>query len=289
MADIRGLLIADSISIVGGLDIGGNLTVHGESVIIDHHLAVGENTTFGGTMDVDGITTIAGATTINNTLNANGQVTIDATMSGGDAAYGAYPLRVEGSNQGIAIKLNANTPNGSNNFVTFYNNTGGASGRIEGQTAAEVATSPEFIYDNAILVAEEVKAIAAILLAALPTVVGGVGVSAGPCVSSIAMAAADLILASANLVAYNAFAFTNLGVTYQSGSADYAEWLERINPEEQILAGDIVGIYSGKISKYTDNTRQYMVVSTKPAILGNMPMDGNEERYEKVAFMGQFL
>ena len=30
-----------------------------------------------------------------------------------------------------------------------------------------------------------------------------------------------------------------------------------------------------------------MVISTKPAMLGNMPMDGNEKSYEKVAFMGQ--
>jgi hypothetical protein len=94
-------------------------------------------------------------------------------------------------------------------------------------------------------------------------------------------------LATANLTAYNVFALENLGVTYQSGSADYAEWLERNNPYEQISAGDIVGVNGGKISKLTFNSQQYMVISTKPAILGNMPMDGNEELYEKVAFMGQ--
>ncbi len=123
--------------------------------------------------------------------------------------------------------------------------------------------------------------------AAIPVVVAGVGASAGPCGACIAMAAADLILATANLAAYNVFALENLGVTYQSGSADYAEWLERSNPSERISAGDIVGVSSGKISKYTNNSRQFMVISTKPAILGNMPMDGKEKSYEKVAFMGQ--
>ena len=41
------------------------------------------------------------------------------------------------------------------------------------------------------------------------------------------------------------------------------------------------------MSKNTDHAEQYLVISTKPAILGNMPMDGREDLYEKVAFMGQ--
>ena len=266
IADIRGLLIADSIAIRGGLDIGGNLKVHGDSVIVDHHLLVGERTFL------------------------NGQVTINTkpVLTGGDSDYNAYPLRVEGSNQGVAIKLNAGTPNNSNNFITFFNSSGGAVGRIEGETILEAVTTPEYIFDNAILVAEEVKAIANQVSAAIPVATVGTPVAqAGPCGACIAMAAADLVLASANLVGYNAFALTNLGVTYQSGSADYAEWLERINPNELISAGDIVGVNGGKISKYTTNAQQYMVISTKPAILGNMPMAGKERLYEKVAFMGQ--
>lgn len=281
LADIRGLFVADSISIVGGLDIGGNLKVHGDSVIIDHHMRVGGNSSLQGTVNIDG------ATTVNNTLDANGQVTVNANVSGGDGSYGAYPLRVEGSDQGVAIKLNTATANNSNNFITFFNSSGTAMGRIEGETTSEVATTPEFIFDNSILVAEEVKAIAAIPLAAIPVVVAGVGASAGPCGGCIAIAAADLFLKSANLIAYNAFALSNLGVSYQSGSADYAEWLERSNPDENMTPGEIVGVNSGKISKYTLNAQQYMVISTKPAILGNMPAPGQEGLFEKVAFMGQ--
>ena len=194
---------------------------------------------------------------------------------------------MQGSDQGIAIKLNASTPDNDNNFVTFFNSSGNAVGRIEGETSTEVLTDPQYIFDNALLVAEEVKAVVSVGTSFIPVVVAGFGASAGPCLSCIASAAADLILATANLVGYNVFALQNLGVTYQSGSADYAEWLERTNGAEKISAGDIVAVNGGKISKYTGGAQQFMVISTKPAVLGNMPPTGQERAYEKVAFMGQ--
>ncbi|MDO5972095.1 hypothetical protein Q4Q35_20030 [Flavivirga aquimarina] len=253
------------------------------------------------TLDVDGVTnlnsdlfvnngsatTLSGDLTVEGTSNLNDQVTINANITGGEESYEAYPLRIEGSQQGIAVRLTAGTPNNSNNFITFFDNGGNAVGRIEGETAAEAASDPEFIYEESILVAEEVKAGVNVASSFTPIVVGGVGASTGPCGPCIAAAAADLALATANLVTFNLFALSNLGVTYQSGSADYAEWLERSNFGEKMSAGDIVGVNGGKISKYTMNSQHYMVVSTKPAILGNMPMQGNEALYEKVAFMGQ--
>ena len=263
--------------------LGGATTIEGATVV---------NNTLGITNAVSlntlgGTTTIEGATIINNTTGLNGQVTINANSTGGENSYNAYPLRVQGSAQGIAIKLIASTPNSSNNFVTFFNSNGSPVGRIEGETSAEHTSSAEFIFEEGILVAEEVKAGVNVGLSAIPVVVGGVIASSGPCGACIAMAAADLVLATANLVAFNAFELTNIGVTYESGSADYAEWLERINPNERINAGDIVSVTGGKISKNTTNARQFMVISTKPAMLGNMPSKGQENRYEKVAFMGQ--
>jgi len=284
IVDVRGLFIADSIAIRGGLDIGGNLSVHGDRVDIDKDLYVGRNVN----LNINDKFSPLGETINYGKFTSKGQVTISSSLTGGDGNYDAYPLRVEGSDQGIAIKLNAGTPNNSNNFITFFNSSGGAVGRIEGETILEAVTTPEYIFDNALLVAEEVKAIANVVSAAIPVATVGTPVAqAGPCGACIAMAAADLVLASANLVGYNAFALTNLGVTYQSGSADYAEWLERMDPNENISAGDIIGVNGGKISKYTTNAQQNMVISTKPAILGNMPMTGEEKLYEKVAFMGQ--
>jgi hypothetical protein len=45
------------------------------------------------------------------------------------------------------------------------------------------------------------------------------------------------------------------GVTYESGSGDYAEWLERIDPEEKTTVGEVVAVRGGRISKNTDAAR----------------------------------
>jgi predicted acyltransferase (DUF342 family) len=79
------------------------------------------------------------------------------------------------------------------------------------------------------------------------------------------------------------------GVTYASGAGDYAEWLPKKNPVERFLPGQIVGINKGKISLKTDNADQLFVISTLPIVLGNMPDESEQWKYEKCAFMGQVL
>ena len=82
-------------------------------------------------------------------------------------------------------------------------------------------------------------------------------------------------------------AASNVGVTYQSGSGDYAEWLPKANPSEKFKPGYIVGMKNGQISMNSAGADKLFVISTKPIVLGNMPDDGKEAGYEKVAFMGQ--
>lgn len=81
--------------------------------------------------------------------------------------------------------------------------------------------------------------------------------------------------------------YYKLGVEYSSGNGDYAEWLERINPDEIINAGDIVAVTGGKITKDLTNAEQIMAVSTHPIVLGNMPSDGGTYLGNNIAFMGQ--
>lgn len=38
------------------------------------------------------------------------------------------------------------------------------------------------------------------------------------------------------------------GVTYESRAGDYAEWLEKMDPEEPIKVGDVVGVFGGQIT-----------------------------------------
>lgn len=129
------------------------------------------------------------------------------------------------------------------------------------------------------------------------------GCVAGPAPSNIYASLANLaleILKEITAIANEAFAVRNLevfhyhkrrfkGVSYASGAGDYAEYLLRINPEEKMSYGDIVGLYGGKISKNTKGAQRIMVISYKPAVLGALPQPNEEKNYEKVAFMGQVL
>jgi hypothetical protein len=78
-----------------------------------------------------------------------------------------------------------------------------------------------------------------------------------------------------------------IGVTYESGAADYAEWLPKQETTTDFAESDIVGIHQGKIRYETEGAEQLMVVSSRPMILGNMPAYGKEHDFEAVAFMGQ--
>jgi hypothetical protein len=102
-------------------------------------------------------------------------------------------------------------------------------------------------------------------------------------------------LAAAANLAFSAFvtdAFFNnkfkyRGVSYASGAGDYAEYLRRLNPNEQMAYGEIVGLVGGKVSKNTTAAERMMVISYKPAVLGALPQENEAHLFEKVAFMGQ--
>ena len=106
-------------------------------------------------------------------------------------------------------------------------------------------------------------------------------------VAEVAVMASLAILVGAQIVEYNTNSITQVGIAFESGSGDYAEWLERADYQEELSFGDIVGVKGGKISKNFSNPDHFMVVSMSPIVLGNMPKEGFEENFEKIAFMGQ--
>jgi hypothetical protein len=131
---------------------------------------------------------------------------------------------------------------------------------------------------------------------------GGTGIAIGIAkVATIVRMALDVVQYSLNMVEANQGVadakrlkadwacnrYSAQGVTYESGAADYAEWLPKTLPGETFVASDIVGIKNGRISKNTIDADHCMVISTKPIVLGNTPEVGKEKEYEKVAFMGQ--
>ena len=281
---LTGTLQADGIT-----DLNSNLIVDG-TTLLNSSLTVANASPsiFTGTLRADGITDLNSNLIVDGTSALN-QVTIDAGNLGSTATnYGQYPLRVQGNGQGIAIKVTAGLPSNSNNYITFFDSSGGVRGRIEGETASDVFGSRDYNYRNDMFISNLVVKSANVGLAAIPVVVVGLGGSAGPCGACIATAAADLAMLIVDEVSFQDFKQADRGVTYQSGSGDYAEWLERLNPDESISAGDVVGVYNGKISKYIgENVQKILVISTSPAVLGNMPSEENIPLNEKVAFLGQ--
>ena len=331
------------------------------SVIIEGGLGVEKNTNIGGALGVDGVTTlknttqsttkddgslvveggagieknanIGGDLTVTGKSNLNAQVTIDASLADAAAGdnYDRYPLRVQGSAQGIAINVE-NVPGSnsgrSNNYISFWKGTSNMSGRIEGTTPFDLDPTglTDLIFDD-------------FFSAGFGG--GGVGISIGDIGDIIAngfsgntsnfendadnydnvppnqteidnfnsqigsdytrdivlftteiikttiMFAAsvlsildpedvfstgvDLTVQLVNVGIYVLYNYANDGVAYESSAGDYAEWLERADPKEILSPGDVVGIVGGKISKEFEEAERFMVISTAPAVLGNMP------------------
>ncbi|MFT5089884.1 MAG: hypothetical protein ACI8PG_004258, partial [Planctomycetota bacterium] len=61
----------------------------------------------------------------------------------------------------------------------------------------------------------------------------------------------------------------------------------RLDANEAIAAGDVVGVFAGKISKRTQGAERVMAISSSPMALGNTPAQAEAHLYEKVGFVGQ--
>ncbi|MBL7964110.1 MAG: hypothetical protein JNM31_09750 [Flavobacteriales bacterium] len=284
-----------TLDVDGGTTLNSTLDVDG-STTLNHSLDVDGATTLNNTLDVDGAATlnstldVDGATVVHNTLDVEGRTTINASISGAADNTNSYPLLVQGGQHGVAVQVTATDMDGSTNFITFFDGNGDARGRIEGENGWERHINLAYAYEAIKLVTELGIAISE-TAAAVTSSTACLG--AGACVTTPipswnVVAWIKVAVASANIIAFEAHTLSNIGVTYASGSADYAEWLERADPGESMIYGDIVSVRGGKITK---NTRQgaerYMVISLKPAVLGNMPSPDREQFYEKVGFMGQ--
>lgn len=258
-----------------------------------------------GDLTVEEKTTLNRDLTVNAPSSLKGQVTINPGFRtpGDKTNYDSYPLRVEGASQGIAVKIDG-TRNSSNYFMTFMDDEK-IQGRIEGQTIDELESDPEYVFNNIKMGNEVIRSGVDVAIATAgvasasssSTVCAGFGACVtAPVPSLIVAAAAQLVLEVANLamvvadqVLYNESVRNNIGVTYQSGSGDYAEWLPKSNKVEKFLPGEIVGVKGGYISRSTAGADHIMVISHNPIVLGNMPEQDRTPDYEKVAFMGQVL
>lgn len=300
-------LLRDSLSVLGDTELGGSLTVansspteltgelnvQGESnfeqlatfdeirvlntstlegpVFIDNESPAD----FSGSLDVDGITTLDATLNVNASSALNGQVTINADVDGSQSSYSAYPLRVQGSNQGIAVRVDGGESE-TKNFLSFFNGSGAVKGRVEGQTLSELQSSFRFIWDVTMGGLEQAFIAAE-----------GVACAGQLDIAESVVMVANTALYGAQWVELTANYEFNVGVAFLSGGADYAEWIEKANAEEDLFPGEVVGIHRGKASKITSGADHFLAVSTNPIVLGNMPPEGREEAHAKIAFLGQ--
>ena len=75
------------------------------------------------------------------------------------------------------------------------------------------------------------------------------------------------------------------GVLFGTTGSDFAECLPRSTSEDVIESGDIVGVYQERISHETTRAIQLMVITDRPAVLGNQQEDVGLD--EMVSFIGQ--
>lgn len=322
--------------LTGDLQVDGNLGVDGTTTLGNLDLT--------GTLDVAGAATlkntleVSSATTLNSTLAANGQVTINFNNLTGDAAsYDEYALRVEGSKHGIGIKSTMAIPSRQDNFITFFDNSGSAKGRIEGNSGLpglvtsviyqilepdpitlddinnlvlhgtlpntpisasgdQSSTQPLDIEADGIDWTSEyavelygigVSFTKSVIVFGVNVVGALVGAAAFGDIDDVVWSGVDVIAESIQWGIFEIFNTLGLGVAFESGGADYAEWLEKKDVNELLTFGDVVGIRGGVISKEFKRAEKYMVITQNPTVIGAMPEEGDEKKYEKVAFMGQ--
>ena len=243
----------------------------------------------GSTSPSNGALVVSGGVGIGQNLNVDGQVVVDHSNNAaiGKGSKASHPVYLKGKNQGMAIELNVSA-NKNNQYIGFWDN-GGKRGSIQAETQAERLLSLEYILmtlqhvfdvgDAAVSLVSDVTDFRA------GVGLGAVTVTPGP--SKIVYSTAKIILLAAQVAKEQVTYINSYGVAYNSGNADYAEWLERADPAESLVFGDIVGVRGGKISRNIQDGDMVMVISKSPIVLGNTPPEGQEQYFEKCAFLGQ--
>lgn len=247
------------------------------------------------------------------TLTTNGRLELTSDIPAGvDSDKKFYPVVVQGSTntQGVWVHVNANRSK-VNNFVSFVDNQSKIKGRIEGQTLSDLEQSDSYLTAvkvtsiNSVALVSKLVELAAKIVAesasvALAAIVCGItlGIVACPDIAALtAGAIASVVKLKAWTVELATYAIAtgtsfgrirrDVGVAYATGSGDYAEWLIRNTTEKDMVFGEVIGVNGGVVTRNTATAGHVMVVSQFPAFLGKTPVEGTEDQYEKVAFMGQ--
>ncbi len=316
------LKVSGGVGIGLNLNVGGAAMIGGMTTIKDTTESIGITTGALKVMGGVGIRknlNVTGTGSFSNNLQVAGAAIMDSLLNVNSSNAFVANFTNTGNQNGISIRVNNSAPGNANNFVEFRNSSGSAGvvGRIEGENVNEYMNNETYKreidkLEASILAAVIAEAIAvgslAVAIYYLGATIGsvtgcyGLGVmTCAPIISFIVKAILDVATYTVGVIAatdaiivtvlrrsdYIDYKQARVGVTYESGSGDYAEWLPKADPSEVFLPGHIVGMKNGKISKHLVGSDRLMVISTQPIVLGNMPEKDKELNFEKVAFLGQ--
>ena len=76
------------------------------------------------------------------------------------------------------------------------------------------------------------------------------------------------------------------GIALNTAGGDFAEYLP-LQPGEVLAPGDVVGLHPQGLSRQISGAIRALVVTTAPAVLGNQPLEGQQQGYAPVALVGQ--
>jgi len=189
-----------------------------------------------------------------------------------------FPLLVRGAVSGIHVDV---VPGGlplgdhQNKYMKFTVN-GTVRGSIQGQDMTDLLASSEYKWYSTMKNLHSVFQAAIVVAEVAQADFGEAAVHGAEFVDIIAEWNHQLTTMQAEL-----------GVRFQSGAGDYAEWLEMVDPTETIRPAEIVGMTGGRIAKATAGADRCMIASTAPIVAGNAPSEGEEDRFRKIAFIGQ--
>ncbi len=70
-------------------------------------------------------------------------------------------------------------------------------------------------------------------------------------------------------------------------ASDFAEYLLKLDANDRLEPGDVVGLSAGRVSLHTAAADRAMVVSTRPIVAAGLPRPEDASGYAIVAFLGQ--
>lgn len=322
---VQGMTTEGTLEVKGDLDVvdaAGNNTF--EVTRSSGDTQMGDLTAGAATLSGDFSHTPASSSSVFSSTASQFHLGPNAASASSSQANHMLVVDGKGSHKnGILIRTNNTVSDNGVNFVTFMNNAGTVVGRIEGETVAQLPNDAAHAHeltkldnevrDAAFAVTHATLAGAHHAISMVTEILctgtdwvpksfwqipdwpdGATGTTKWLCVTAQTADKIYNIVTSGLILSdkittknfYKNHKESEIGVTYQSGSGDYAELIEKQDFRDVMSPGQVIGVRNGKVSFTTTGADHLFVVSTDPIVLGNDQVI-DRGNFVPAAFMGQ--